>query len=93
MFPRPFRRYLAQAPLARSKDLLFLNGKGSPKLKDEQSERRKLMVFSRGQNRNRSTEKNDMHLSPLISRPPWFKDSVQFSPEYKVCVRVYSYAT
>lgn len=51
------------------------------------------MVFSRCQNRNRSTEKNDMHLSPLISRTPWFKDSVQFSPEYKVCARVYAYTS
>lgn len=60
---------------------------GQYKAERWRSRRRRVMVFSRGQNRNHSTEKyvHGMHLSPLISRLSWFKDSVQFSPEYKVC--------
>lgn len=43
------------------------------------------MVLGRGQNSNHSTEKrvHGMHLSPLVFRLSQFKDSAQFSLNYK----------
>ncbi len=60
------------------------------KVERGRSRKRRVMLLSRGQTRNGSTEKyvHGMHLSPLVSRLSWFKDSVPFSPEYKVCVKV-----